>query len=131
MCPTKQRSAVTEATTRLCIIPSLSELLAAIRIIISLANAPYLACTIPSINAVKLESKQSRDYLPDSIPLSYQVMGKYLEGFDLTYDADLFGKISRGESYGNFLVSIVDGYPDQTIDADIQVNTDVWEVLDS
>ena len=58
-------------------------------------------------------------------------MGKYLEGFDLTYDADWFGKISRGESYGNFLVSIVYGYPDQTIGADIQVNTDVWEVLDS
>lgn len=92
---------------------------------------PYLACTIPSINAVKLASKQARDYLPDSIPLSYQIMGKYLEGFDLTYDSDLFGKISRGESYGNFLVSIVYGYPDQTIDAGIQVNTDVWEVIDS
>ena len=93
--------------------------------------SPYLACTIPSINAVKLESKEARDYLPDSIPLSYQIMGKYLEGFDLTYNASLFEKISRGESYGNFLVSIVYGYPDQTIDASIQVNTDVWEAIDS
>jgi hypothetical protein len=92
---------------------------------------PYLACTIPSINAVKLESKQARDYLPDSIPLSYQIIGKYLEGFDLIYDENLFNEISRGEHYGRFLVSIVYGYSEQTIDASIQVNTDVWEEVDN
>jgi hypothetical protein len=95
------------------------------------SHSPYLACTIPSINAVKLKSKQARDYLPDSIPLSYQIMGKYLEGFDLTYDANLLEKISRGESYGRYLVAIVYGYPEQTIDTSIQVNTGVWEEIDS
>jgi hypothetical protein len=93
--------------------------------------APYLACTIPSINAVKLKSKQTLEYLPDSISLTYQIMGKYLEGFDLTYDEKLFDETSRGEHYGNFLVSIVYGYPDQIIDASMQVNTNFWQEVDS
>jgi hypothetical protein len=91
---------------------------------------PYFACTIPSINAAKLGSKQALDYLHDSIPLSYQIMGKYLEGFDLTYDDELFGEISRGENYGRYLVAIVYGYQDQIIDARIQVNENFWEEIE-
>lgn len=96
---------------------------------IYLFSTRNLVCTIPSINAVKIGSKKAHDYLQDSIPLSYQIMGKYLEGFDLIYDEKLFREISRGERYGSYLVSIVYGYPDQTIDAEIPVNDEVWEEI--
>jgi len=90
---------------------------------------PYLACTIPSINAISIKSRKPFELINDSIPLSYQLLGKYLEGFDLVYDRRIINDVAQGREVGSLLVYIVHGYSDQIDSGGIDIQPQSWEKL--
>lgn len=88
-----------------------------------------IANTLPSINAVKLKTNKTSELLGDSIPFSYQMLCKYLEGFDLVYNKSTLNDIVNGEGSSRFLVTATYAYPSSAEDRIIKVDRDKWEEI--